>query len=59
MQVRIIDTIQDELFTARFKDDQFALLVRRGWIFYRNLNGVDTPCMNHTRLIEVINEAAI
>lgn len=59
MQVRIIDTVQDELFTVSFKDDQFALLVRRGWIFYRNLKGLDTPYMNHTRLIEVINEAAI
>ena len=59
MQVRIIDTIDDELFTVRFRDDQFALLVRRGWVFYRNLGGADTPYMNHTHLIEAINEAAI
>lgn len=59
MQVRIIDTIGDELFTVKFKDDQFALLARRGWIFYHNLRGADAPCMNHTRLIEAINEAAI
>ena len=56
MQVRIIDTIGDELFTVKFKDDQFALLARRGWIFY---HGADAPCMNHTHLIEAINEAAI
>ena len=59
MQVRIIDSIGCDLFTVKFKDDQFALLARRGWIFIRNIGGLDAPHMNHTHLIEAITEMSI
>ena len=59
MQVRIIDTVGCDLFTVKFNDDQFALLARRGWIFIHNIDGLDAPHMNHTRLIEAITEMSI
>jgi hypothetical protein len=59
MQVRIIDTVGRVLFTVNFNDDQFALLACKGWIFIRNIGGLDAPYMNNTRLIEAITEMSI
>lgn len=58
-QVTVIDSIQHELFKVTFSDDHLFELSRRGWIFTRNIGGVDTMYMNHTRLIEAIGEMAI
>lgn len=63
MSVRVIDTIEDELFTVQFQSDHFCELARRGVITYypKVINGTvyQTPTMKHTDLIDAINEMAL
>ena len=63
MDVRIIDTIEDELFTVRFQSDHFCELARRKVIFYTpnwdRGTMYQVPTMKHTDLINAINEMAL
>lgn len=63
MDVRIIDSIEDELFTVQFQSDHFAELARRGVIYCvpKWIRGdlYQVPVMKHTDLIVAINEMAL
>lgn len=63
MDVRIIDSIEDELFTVHFQHDHFFELARRRVITYypKVINGTvyRVPTMKHTDLINAINEMAL
>ena len=63
MDVNVIDSIEDVLFTVHFQSDHFFELARRGVITYYPKVVNDTvyqvPTMKHTDLIEAINEMAL
>lgn len=59
MLVQVIDTIGDHVCTVTFSADHTNELIRRGWLFLRTVDGRDVPHMNHTRLIEAVNEISI
>lgn len=59
MLVQVIDTIGDHVCTVTFSPDHTNELIRRGWLFTRNVAGRDTLYMNHTRLIEAVSEISI
>lgn len=63
MDVTVIDSIEDELFTVKFQSDHFCELARRKVIFYmpKWIRGelYQVPTMKHTDLITAINEMAL
>lgn len=59
MLVTVIDTVEDELFKVQFHPEHVECMAVRGWIFMRNVHGRAEPYMNHTRLIEAIEEMAL
>ena len=63
MDVHIIDSIEDELFTVHFQNDHLAELARRGVIYYvpkwKNGEMYQIPVMKHIDLIAAINEMAL
>lgn len=63
MNVQVVDSIEDVLFTVQFKDDHFFEFARRGTVSYRPqvINGTvyQVPTIKHTDLIDAINEMAL
>ena len=59
MLVHVIDSIEAPVCTCSFSPDHTNELIRRGWLFTRNVAGRDVLYMNHTRLIEAVNEISI
>ena len=59
MLVQVIDNLEDRVCTVTFSPDHTNELIRRGWLFTRNVAGRDVLYMNHTRLIEAVNEISI
>lgn len=59
MLVQVIDNLGDRVCTVTFSADHTNELIRRGWLFTRNVAGRDTLYMNHTRLMEAVFEIAI
>lgn len=59
MLVHVIDNLEDCICTVTFSPEHTNELIRRGWLFTRNVAGRDTLYMNHTRLMEAVFEIAI
>ncbi len=59
MLVQVIDSLGDRVCTVTFSADHTNEMIRRGWLFVRNVGGRDTLHMNHTRLIEAVSEISI
>ena len=59
-QVHIIDTVDDIVMIAEFRDDHYNEMVRRGWISYNNwLKDTPIEVMQSKHLVLFLQETSI
>ena len=59
-QVHIIDTVDDIVMVAEFRDDHYNEMTRRGWISYNNwLKDTPIEVMQSKHLVLFLQETSI